>query len=178
MLTHRPHQLIICLIFAICRTSAAVDWFQFTSGNQDFSVRFPETPTVQENTSSGGHSFQQVFCRVPGGDLLFVTSVLPEKDERSVVEVMDAVRDGVIASCTEGSLLSESKVVIDGIPGRDFCLTGSHEGVPMYARYRILISDRKLYQQMITRESAANIEMSVADQFFGTLMIKTRPPEP
>lgn len=60
-------------------------------------------------------------------------------------EVLDAVRDGVLKGI-EGVLVSESKLTLNGYPGREMKATRMVEGSEMIFSWRLFLVGNRLYQ--------------------------------
>ncbi len=125
------------------------DWVSYSSPDGRFSIGMPKTPVedVKDVESVVGtlklHSFPSTSATahflVSYGD--YPTE--PAADNREAI--LDGVRGGVIKG-SEGQLISETKITLDGYPGRQFTAKRMLDGSEIIFNWRIYLVGRRLYQ--------------------------------
>jgi hypothetical protein len=149
------------------------DWVSFNSPEGHFAIGMPTKPedNVKEIDSAVGklqlHSFTSasalVFFMVSYGDY----PNEPAADRRE--PVLDGVRDGVISSLG-GELISETKMNIDGYPGREFLATKTLEGKETTFTWRVYLVGRRVYQVAAAARKADSTSTEIS-KFFNSFRL-------
>jgi hypothetical protein len=150
------------LIVLICSAIAfgfqlPSDWVSFNSPEGRFSIGAPTKPqeNVKDIDSDVGklqlHSFASssaiAYFMVSYGDY----PNEPAADRRELV--LDGVRDGVIKGL-EGELISETKISINGYPGRQLLARKTIEGSETTFNWRIYLVGPRVYQVAVATKKS------------------------
>jgi hypothetical protein len=148
--------VLICSVIAFGFQQPS-DWVSFSSPEGRFSIGAPTKPqeNVKDIDSAVGklqlHSFPSssaiAYFMVSYGDY----PNEPAADRRELV--LDGVRDGVIKGL-EGELISETKISIDGYPGRELLAKKSIEGSETTFNWRLYLVGRRVYQVAVATKKA------------------------
>jgi hypothetical protein len=141
------------------------DWVSFNSSDGRFSVGMPKKPeeNVRDIDSAVGklqlHTFPSSsaigYFMVSYGDY----PNEPAADRRE--PVLDGVRDGVISGL-EGELISETKISINGYPGRELLAKKTIESSETTFNWRIYLVGRRVYQVAAATKKADSTSPEIA----------------
>ncbi len=74
--------------------------------------------------------------------------------------VLDGARDGAVAN-TNGKLVSEKKITIDGWPGRELVIAAESEGLKLVTVARVVLVDNRLVQALVVSSEDAKNDADV-----------------
>ena len=145
--------LVSCLLlssFATATQSTQPAWVTFSSPEGRFSLQFPKQPTpdTQEVDSVVGKLKMYTYLS-SSSTVTYMASyadypTVPETDRQQ--PVLDGVRDGVVRKL-EAKLFDETKISIDGNPGREFRMSKTgQDGQELIYHWRAYLVGRRLYQ--------------------------------
>ena len=168
----------MCLTGAACARRAMTTWTAFTSPDGDFSVSAPGElvpdpqdasnphpegiPRVRFHLTAANNTYRVYFAverlHFPEGSI----SAYPER-------ALDGARDMAI-SFVHGQLLKESRITLEGSPGREIRVMGS--GGKALARQRMYIVKDYLYITFAV--SASEAEEETVGRFMDSLHINNK----
>jgi hypothetical protein len=123
-----------------------------------FRAAFPEAPKTETmpTPTAIGNIDQKMFT-VTRGDVYFAVSVAEYPAELVAGSdpdaMLDGARDGAVANVS-GSLASETRVEVDGRPGRRIRITASVQGQPLELDGQLTIDRNRLYQALVAYPAA------------------------
>jgi hypothetical protein len=152
--------LSLLLAAGLAACSAAPQEFKSALGR--FSVMTPAElkETTQTVETPGGNLKLHIFVGQEGRTGYFVSynDHPPELVKRASPEnMLDGARDGAVGNI-QGNLASESKITLEGYPGREIVIDGTAEdGRGLTIRGRLFLVKNRLYQVMaVTPRGQAN----------------------
>lgn len=119
-------------------------WVSYTPSDKSFSIMYPETP--KEETKSVTTQIGPIIARAAtystnSGNRAYVASAVRynvDPNHYDVEKALDEARDGAVQN-VQGTLISDSKVQLNGISGRQFIMktsTGYKAKVRLYIAKR------------------------------------------
>jgi hypothetical protein len=99
------------------RTPAAT---AFTAPNGDFSIAFPSSPQIETTPLAGGAE-GQTYSLTQGSDAYLVMCAPLAQNLGSIEQLLNEGRDAVLRE-SQGTLLTEKSIEVQGCPGRDFVM--------------------------------------------------------
>ena len=127
-------------------------WRQLTSEEGRFSVLIPGNPVEEMQTidSSAGPVSQYLFSVQKAGNELYVCAYndFPDYIVDDYQVAFDAGRDGILRG-TEGQIVDEQDLDIDGHPGRALTITRTIEGVEARQQVHFYLVENRLYQLLV-----------------------------
>jgi len=152
---HFSFALIACLFLSwigasTSATQRADDWVTFGSPDGRFSIQFPKTPTSDVRDVDAGservtrHEYTATSSAITYMASFADYSRVPDANEQQIV--FDRLRDSV-AGKLEAKVFSETKISINGNPGREFLMSKTPEGsAEIIYHWRAYIVGSRLYQ--------------------------------
>ena len=142
--------LITCLFLSSFAVATQPEWVTFSSPEGRFSLQFPKQPTpeVKDVDSVVGKLTMYTYT-ASSRTVTYMASFadypsVPEADRQQ--PVLDAVRNG-IAEKLEAKIFEETKISIDGNPGREFRMSKTpQDGPELIYHWRAYLVGRRLYQ--------------------------------
>ena len=146
--------LIACLFLSLVGITSATqrgdDWVTFNSPEGRFSLQFPKTPTsgVRE-VESGTEKVTKYEYTATSSAITYMASFadysrVPDANEQQIV--LDRLRDST-ARKLEARVDSETRISINGNPGREFLMSKTPEGsAEIVYHWRAYIVGSRLYQ--------------------------------
>ena|SRR5688572_2717082 len=156
---------LLCCGFAAV-AQQPVEWPKLDSTEGRFRVLMPSKaePTASEtplgvtihtfSSSNKTGTFMISYADYPNA------ATSPEHEQT----VLDKVRDGVLKG-TQAALVSETKLTLNGYPGREMYARKIIDGREMILSWRLLLVGRRLYQ-MAVGTTKANSESPEIKKFF------------
>ncbi|HEY5884073.1 MAG TPA: hypothetical protein VIT88_05265 [Pyrinomonadaceae bacterium] len=163
------------LLLSLLLTSAFAqgEWPTFKSTEENFSISFPSEPK-QERTAGRsplGNGHHIYSLQTNGGSFLISNSVIedPPMKPQDIKRTLDFARD-LVAMVTNGKLLTDEDISIDGFPGR---LVRIQKDKKIWTLRAYLVKQR-MYQLMTTEPKAKEANLSVA-KFFNSFKLLRSP---
>ncbi len=123
----------------------------YRSESNGFRVEFPEgkAPEIEDKTLPKGAANARLF-KVQYGSSAFVVLAeeWPEGGSRTVQQILDGAREGVLES-TGGTAQSDVSVAAGDYRGFEMVLSATTSGIKMRQRIRVLTFGRRLYQLLV-----------------------------
>jgi hypothetical protein len=168
--------LIIVLVSSVAvafQTDQA--WPTFDSPEGRFSVVLPTKPTVEVKDIDSAVGKLTMYAYSSSNNVAYFMVSFGDypKDPTDAAQketVLDGVRSGVVKGL-EGTLLSETKITIDGHPGRAFKAKRIVEGSEMVFNWKIYLVGRRLYQ-MAVATTTPNAESPDVGRFLASFKLK------
>lgn len=128
------------------RAANGQEWKKITPDGTGISVEMPGDPkptTQTVDTPAGKVEIVLYVLEVPKGAFLVnATTIPPNAPPATVDERLDGARNGAVNN-SGGKLVSESKISINGHPGRQLLIENS---MGLFIHARVFIVDKKLVQ--------------------------------
>ena len=146
--------LIACLFLSLVGITSAAqradDWVTFNSPEGHFSLQFPKTPTSDvRDIELGTEKVTRYVYTATSSAITYMASFadysrVPDANEQQIM--FDRLRDST-AGTLEARVFSETKISINGNPGREFLMSKTPEGsAEIIYHWRAYIVGRRLYQ--------------------------------
>ena len=154
VLSLNPHleRWVLCFamlsLAAVAGTSStyAQEWKAIKPEGTGISVEMPGDPkptTQSVDTPAGKVEIVLYVLEVPKGAFLVnATTIPPNAPPATVDERLDGARNGAVNN-SGGKLVSESKITLDGHPGRQLLIENA---MGLFIHARVFIVDKKLVQ--------------------------------
>ncbi|HSE31531.1 MAG TPA: hypothetical protein VLA93_08125 [Pyrinomonadaceae bacterium] len=147
---HLIAALIACLFLSsFTAARQQQEWVTFSSPEGRFSLQFPKKPAsdVKEVDSVVGKLTMYTYA-ASSSTVTYMASFadypnVPEANRQ--MAVLDAVRDGVVSKL-EARIYDETRISMEGNPGRQFLMTKTVDGSELIYHWRIYLIGRRLYQ--------------------------------
>jgi len=169
--------LLAFLIFCTSASAQNSTWKTFVSKEGRFSVKLPSRPvssTENPSPNNVSHGFT-----VSDKNAEFYVSYSDFKPEQiksiDSEKLLDRARDGGVAN-VKGKLLAETKISIDGSPGRDITIE-LPGGDDLKARARFYFVNNRLYTMVLAGPKAIS-DGADTDTFLGSLKLINPKPLP
>jgi hypothetical protein len=151
---------LVALLIVGCAQNPAGSAYESRDGG--FSVQMPGS--VQEKTDANGtHMF---IGQSANKDQAFIVSYTDFKNGKvtkaNADQVLNNVRDGILQN-GKNKLVSESKINVDGHPGRDIKLT-TKDGYIM--RDKVIITEGRMYQVLAVSANKEEANSPEVKKFF------------
>jgi hypothetical protein len=176
-MTVRSLSLVVVILLVGLGAARADDlpWKQFESREGRFVVEFPGTPRPLSSprpTAKWGTLEQHLFAVELPSNLVFSVSYIDYPkgaiDKDKIEQLLDDARATVV-KLAKGKLISETKVTMNGFPGRVIVFEGANNLV--FIAHYYLVNGR-LYTALVYGPKAAPDSPPVA-RFFDSFKIKT-----
>lgn len=179
-----PLVLITVVVSASGQTNTQTDtWKSYTSEACGFTAAFPETPTEEKQivpTALGDQEMIVVGCdasELPSSPNLAYIATYSEystikfspNDKEALAQYFRGAVDGMVSN-TEGKLLSETTIDMDGIPGREVRIGLGNEAGVLTAR--LYLSHNKSYVLVVVTGAENDRNTSIA-RFFNSFRVLT-----
>lgn len=174
----RTYSLLLVMLLC-CGFAGAiqqpVEWTKLEPTEGRFRAFLPTKaePTVSEVNSASGKIPVYTFASSNNtGSFMLSYADYPNAASNPAHEqsVLDGVRDGVLKG-TEGTLISESKLTLNGYPGREMKATRMVDGTEMIFSWRLFLVGKRLYQ-LAVGSSKADSESPDIKKFFASFELK------
>jgi len=147
--------LLFLLVASGC--SGEGEWQRFEPDMGGFSILFPGTPEKQtETVPTAGGTIETVFFLVEHEDMGYSVNLADYSEaslsESDVALMLDGARNGAVGN-VGGELLEETKITLDGYPGRALKIAVADEFV-VDARF-YLVGNRLYVLQAISMGDAS-----------------------
>lgn len=168
--------LFAILLFIVApKVQSQTEWPTFDSPEGKFSVLLPTKPTVEVKEIDSAIGKLTMYAYASENNLgYFLVSFgdYPKEpvDAAQKESVLDGVRSGVVKGL-EGTLQSETKITLDGHPGRAFTAKRSVEGSEVVFNWKIYLVGRRLYQ-LAAATTTANAEAADVGKFLTSFKLK------
>ena len=151
-------------------------WIKYNSPQGRYTILVPGEPKLSrhETVSSDGKKITQY--RATASYANFAVFVGYYDYPSAMIYSLNQARDSIVASM--GTLLSESKVNLEGYPGLEMNVSAkSPDGSELLVRVRIYDIDRRVYvlQFIIPRSEDDNVSAEKAARYFDSFQITKRP---
>ncbi len=165
------NSLLYCLaFFSLTASLFADDWVTYRSPDGAFTAEFPAAPTKETKTIEtdiGKIPYTTVMAELYDGQVAFgvAYNVYPEEIRQANPQsVLDGARDGATESL-KGKLVGETRLTIDGYPGREFTIVKEKGDEKMFFHARIFLIDRRLYQLQVVRVGEHPVDIADVVRF-------------
>jgi predicted secreted protein len=157
---------LVMTLVALAVTSAAPKFTPYAAKADSFTVDLPGTPTVETETEKGddGPVTTRTYS-LPMENGAYLISVTTDPAMAALVKdsdvklALDAFRD---SQKGEGKVLSEKKVTMGKVVGREMMTSGAE----MDSTARVFISGSHLYALMVAYEHGGKPDAAVMKRFF------------
>lgn len=175
----KPVLLLILLLLAAWLPGCAPKPQEFKSEAGSFAVTAPKT--LQESTHDlelqSGKTTLYLFSTQEDNIGYFVSycDYPPETMQHGDLEKMlDGSRDGALSNA-KGTLLSETRITLEGNPGRELLMeTVDESGRPAAIKGRLFMVKNRLYQVMVVAPRSQTGDKEV-DQFLQSFKLLGKP---
>lgn len=147
---HLIAALIACLFLSSFASATQPQWVTFSTPEGRFSLQFPKQPTADvKDVETVLGTLKMYTYTASSSTVTYMASFAdypntPEPDRQQ--PVLDGVRDGV-ASKLQAKIFEETKISLEGNPGREFRMSKIPENGPeLIYHWRIYLVGRRLYQ--------------------------------
>ncbi len=157
------------------QSASADGWHTFKSEEGRFSVELHGELDMRSNPSQKrilGDLLNQVTARLPAGGCVTVTwgDVVSSSSPDTLHEMFNAVQDGLVAMMS-GSVRSERAITLQGFPGREFAVYGTHDGKFGTIWTRCYIAGRRYYQINWVKVGAQSAPSPNANRVFDSFKL-------
>jgi hypothetical protein len=149
--------LLALLVVGLAPAAAmAQEWKDFSSNECRCSAQFPGTPqqkTQTMQTKVGSLDAKMIMLEVPGAAFYALAFVDYPKDKVGDAKpdgLLDGARDGAVSN-VKGKLASETKISMNGYPGRELKIEAPGD-LALHAR--LYMVKERLYQSLVVMPKA------------------------
>ncbi len=162
------------LLLLFATTASADTWEKLRDEAGNFSVSVPGKPVKQSqivDTEVGKVEAIYYLVELKEGNLVYAVAFndYPKEfaDNADTDAVLDGVRNGNIKP-HNGTVSSETKIKLDGYPGREYTFDGklSGDGVPVKGHVRLFLVGPRLYQLIVFAAADSLPEKEDIGRFF------------
>lgn len=142
--------LLIANSLSVSGFQEPVEWTKFTSPEGRFSVLLPTSPKPDNREVETAIGKLTLYAyEATSKTVYFAVSFAdyPREppDAAGIEKTLDGVRDGVLKGIS-AELISEKKISVNGVPGRDFVAKMTAQEIEFVYNWRICLDGRRLYQ--------------------------------
>ena len=153
---------------------AQTEWVRFTSPKGLFSVLLPHEAKLEAQPDSTPEAIaHQRFNDFENG-YGFVMESFENAPASDPEKYLEGTRDGIV-NVTKGTLISETKLSLDGHPGREVAMSFKNEnGVVIFSRTRIYLVGTNLFSLSYVWRNDLDAEAAskMGEKYFSSLKIK------
>ncbi len=164
---------VIVLMFLLTSAFAQGEWPTFKSTEENFTISLPSEPKQERTAGKSPLGNGHHIYSLEANDVSFTisNSVIedPPTQPKDIKRTLDLARD-LVAMVTNGKLLSDTDISIDGFPGR-FVRIEKDKKIWTLRAYLV---KQRMYQLMTTEPKAKEANSSVA-RFFESFKLLHSP---
>lgn len=164
------------LLLLLASTVRADEWEKLTEDKGNFTVKVPGKPkklTQTVDTEVGKIEAIYYLVELKEGQVVYAVAFndypkeFATKSDDEKQGILDGVRDGNIKP-HKGKVTTETKIKLDGHPGREYTFTGKlgGEGEPITGNVRLYLVGERLYQLIILAGDKTPAEKEDIGRFF------------
>lgn len=138
--------LIACFILSSFAAAAQTEWVTFSSPEGRFSLQFPEKPTAEVNHAIADKPTMYSFTAKSRTIGCFASYADYRVSDGQQQSALDNIRNAIVSN-NGGRLLDETKISINGNPGRQLLMSKTTEnGSELIYHSRMYLVGSRLYQ--------------------------------
>ena len=169
---NRMTAAFVLVLFLLAGAFAQGEWPKFKSTEENFSISLPREPKQERNTrptpfGNGHHIYTLDDNRISFTVSYSVFDSAPTQP-KDIKRTLDMARD-LVAMVTNGKLLTDTDISIDGFPGR---LVRIEKNKRTWTLRAYLVKER-MYQLMTTEPKAKEQNAAVTKFFESFQLLRT-----
>lgn len=163
----------LILLLLLLSSAFAQEWRSFKSTEENFTISLPSEPKQEQTTGRSplGNGHHIYSLETNGISFTISNSVIedPPTQPKDIKRTLDLARD-LVAMVTNGKLLTDADISIDGFPGR-FVRIEKDKKIWTLRAYLV---KQRMYQLMTTEPKAKEVNPSVT-KFFESFKLLRAP---
>ena len=162
--------LILLIASANLANSAQDDWVKYSSPENRFTVALPHEPKLAVENSSSTSARRTTFSDLEQG-YAFILEEFYKSGIINPERYLDGVTAGIVKTIN-GSLTSETRITLDGYPGRELELAmRNSKGEDFIVITRTFAVGDSLYTMSFIRQKSMDAALAarIGDRFFSSI---------